>query len=203
MLYDFLQLFFANLFWYILAIFFSCLEIEIEGKNGWAEKLPTWRQYDTPFAKLYSSIMSGRILTGYHLYIFALLIMVFHSPFFLGVKWSIYNEVMCWSLYFVFCPVWDLLWFILNPYYTVKKFKQDQIWWYKKSYWVLNKIPSDHIISLFLSIFLGLIITIISGEVSYLVEAGFRLIVFISLLIIVIKMSPKYHSLYMYLHKEI
>jgi len=30
-------------YFYIIAIFLAILEIQIEGKHGWAEKLPTWR----------------------------------------------------------------------------------------------------------------------------------------------------------------
>jgi hypothetical protein len=48
----------------IAATLFALVEIQIEGPNGWAARLPTW-QVENRWTRLF---WSAKPLTGYHLY---------------------------------------------------------------------------------------------------------------------------------------
>lgn len=75
----------ANIYLFVMATAFAVLEIQIEGEHGWAKNLPTWRpKSHTWYIKLYSRIMSGKELTGYHLSIFSLAFLVLGLPYVFG-----------------------------------------------------------------------------------------------------------------------
>ena len=101
----------------IAAFMFAKLEIEIEGRHGWAEKLPTWR-------------------IEHHVLLF-----VFHLPFFWANAWSVRSELHAVGGYTLFWIIEDLLWFILNPHYGWKKFTRHDVWWHKR--WALG-LPLDY-----------------------------------------------------------
>jgi hypothetical protein len=191
-----LQIFEASIFWFVLALFFALTEIEVEGSNGWAEKLPTWRHTKTVSARLYGLFVSGKPLTGYHLFLFMIPIMIFHTSFFTGVAWSIPRELVSWSIYFAFGPTWDALWFILNPYYTISNLRKENIWWYNKSFWLLDRIPSDYIICLASSLACGAAASLIESSNSSFLESGYRIILFSIFTLIIIAVSPLYHRWY-------
>lgn len=69
----------------VLAYLFARVEVEIEGEAGWAANLPTWRIEEHPLLDLF---MGGRALTGYHLWMFAFIGLVFHFPLFFIGRWS-------------------------------------------------------------------------------------------------------------------
>lgn len=141
-------------------------------------------------------------MTGYHLLMFLLPMLIFHSGFFFGLKWTPITELMIWSLYFSFDQIWDLLWFILNPYYTISRFKKENIWWYKKSYWVANLIPFDYVSSWLLSVGFGLMASLLSANFSYLTEVGLRFVVFSVLIFLTTIFAPRYHSFYFAIRKD-
>jgi hypothetical protein len=60
---------------FFLATVLALLEVQVEGKFGWAEKLPCWRPKNPEaFApRTYSRIMGDRPLTGYHIVFFSLI----------------------------------------------------------------------------------------------------------------------------------
>jgi len=66
--------FFLFLFW--LSFVLAKLEIQIEGKFGWAEKAPTWRL--PPEHWISKIFFGGKPATGYHtwLYIFVFLLFI-------------------------------------------------------------------------------------------------------------------------------
>ena len=148
-------IFFTALFWFLVAIVFAAIEIEIEGKHGWAEKTSTWFRTKGFAAKLYGFFMGGKPLTGYHLFMFFLPLLMFHAHFVMGVPWSLEAELMVFALYFVWMPTWDFLWFVLNPYYGVKKFKKQTVWWHVKSHWLFNITPFDYFFGWGLSVVLA------------------------------------------------
>jgi len=88
-----------------LAVILALWEIQIEGKNGWAEKLPCWRIEKGWIVR----VMGGRPFTGYH--------------------WRL-ESLLLGSLIGIMV-VEDFLWFIFNPHYGLKKFKKGEIWWHK------------------------------------------------------------------------
>ncbi|MFH0952426.1 MAG: hypothetical protein V1838_04545 [Patescibacteria group bacterium] len=115
-------------FLYIIltAVFLALWEIQIEGSNGWAAKLPTWQKKNN-FTKV---ILGGRPLTGYHLLlVFTILTLIHLSVFF--TKWSWHTEAMIIGFFLVMITLEDFLWFVLNPAWGLSKFKRsDELWWH-------------------------------------------------------------------------
>ncbi|HZX49589.1 MAG TPA: hypothetical protein VFE94_00355 [Candidatus Paceibacterota bacterium] len=154
----------AALFWFLVAMLFAAIEIEIEGKHGWAEKTSTWFRTKGLAARLYGLAMGGKPLTGYHLFMFFLPLLVVHSHFVMGVPWSVEAELLALALYFVWMPTWDFLWFVLNPYYGVKKFKKQKVWWHARSHWLFNITPLDYLFGWGLSVVLAVAATLVADD---------------------------------------
>jgi len=122
----------------IAAFLWAKLEIEIEGKHGWAANLPTWKVENHPFLRLF---YGGRPLTGYHVWAFTSVGFFFHLPFIVGLHWSWIAELRALGACCLFWVVEDFLWFVLNPHYGWRKFRRDEIWWHKR--WLLS-LPVDY-----------------------------------------------------------
>ncbi len=133
------MLFSLLLFSFILAFFWAKLEIEIEGKNGWASGLPTWRFQN----KLTNFILSGAPLTGYHVWLIGLLFLAFHLPFFTHLEWTLSRELAFIGVFLLFIIIEDFLWFILNPAYGLSKFKKNYISWHKHWLWI---VPAPYVV---------------------------------------------------------
>jgi hypothetical protein len=119
----------------LLALF----EIQVEGEDGWAAKLPTWR-IDNSLTRI---LMSGKPLTGYHTYLFLLVLMMAHLPFGLGLcPWGLHAEAKVMSFTLLLWFVEDFLWFVFNPAWGVGRFRRDQIWWHAPKWWWF--MPRDY-----------------------------------------------------------
>jgi len=107
----------------LTAFIIAKLEIQIEGKNGWATNLPTWRN-DVKIAgiKMFT-------ITGYHLYLVLFIAIALHFPF-LFMPWTIKNELFILAFYFLCNPLEDFLWYVLNPAYGIKKFNAEHAPWF-------------------------------------------------------------------------
>jgi len=195
------ELFISSLFWFLLAIVFAGLEIEAEGKYGWAEKMPTWYRTEGWVAKLYGLAMSGKPLTGYHSYMFILPLFIFHSAFFQGLPWSLTQELLVLSLYFAFAPLWDFLWFVLNPHYGLSNFSQEKIWWHAKSYWIFGKLPLDYAMGWGLSLLFACSASYLAKDWGLLTDAGDRLILFFIFLLATIFVAPWYQQWYLFMRQ--
>lgn len=119
------------IFTIILAIITALWEIQVEGKDGWAKLLPTFR-INVFFRKL----LGGKSLTGYHIFLLLLFITVFHGLFInelgtLKIEYKIFGLV---SWFFV---IEDTLWFVFNPRYTWKRFRKQNIEWHNRWFWGL------------------------------------------------------------------
>jgi len=134
---------FARAFYiFLLALVLACLEVQIEGGDGWAANLPTWRPCgESWYVKIYQKVFSGKEMTGYHLAMFSFVALIFHLPFFWGVKWSWPAEIDVWSIFFLFIVIWDYLWFVVNPHFSLKKFSGEHIFWHQK-WW--GSWPQDY-----------------------------------------------------------
>lgn len=132
---------FAGLLIFIifLAFILALWEIQIEGKDGWAAKIPAWRIEKGWVMKL----TGGRPLTGYHVYMTVFLIAMVHLPLFF-INWNWRRESLLLGVYVSIVFIEDFLWFVLNPHFGIKNFRKGKIWWHKQwwgpapaLYWIL------------------------------------------------------------------
>ena len=145
-----LDIIIANIYIFILALVLAILEIQIEGPNGWAQNLPTWRpSKKNRLMHFYSKLMSGREPTGYHITMFSFVLLILHLPYIFYLPFNLENWSQTISLFFIFIILWDFLWFVLNPHHPLKKFSKEHIWWHKK-WW--GGAPLDYYFSIFLSL---------------------------------------------------
>lgn len=113
----------------ILSVVVAEMEIQIEGKNGWANKLPTWRVNN----KVTLFILGPyHPLTGYHFFLSLLVMLFFHFPFFIGLPWTLSFELKILASFFFFWMVEDFLWFIFNRNFGLSKFKKGEIPWHTR-----------------------------------------------------------------------
>lgn len=121
----------------VTSFILALLEIQIEGKNGWAKDLPTWRISN----KLTSLFYGARPLTGYHLHMNIFVLLLLHLPvFFTGWSWEL--ECILFGFLIGMWTIEDFLWFVFNPHYGLKKFKKENIPWHK-NWW--GPVPDFYI----------------------------------------------------------
>jgi len=138
---------------FILSILFAYLEIQIEGSEGWAKNLPTWKQKFMAFGFEFE-------FTGYHLSMWIFLLMLLHFPFFF-IPWSFKYEFFILSFYFVISILEDSFWFLLN-----KDFKG------KDDYWRNPKIAGIPYFY-FICVFFGLFFAILSRSPNWIMIVAF------------------------------
>jgi hypothetical protein len=140
-----------------LSSLLAALEVQIEGPHGWAAKLPTWRINN----RFTQSILSGRPLTGYHVYLFTFVFIFVHLPFLIGLtSWSVAGELHVLSFNFLFWILEDFLWFIFNPAFGLKKFTHHDVWWHAPTWWWIA--PRDY----WTMTALGLILYVVSNRLA-------------------------------------
>lgn len=127
-----------SIYLFICALIWALLEIQIEGPHGWAAHLPTWRIEKHVLLDLF---YGGRPLTGYHVWAFSFVFVLFHMPFVWGIHWGWREELKVIGCYDLFWVAEDFLWFVLNPHFGWKKFNKKEVWWHKR--WFLN-LPIDY-----------------------------------------------------------
>jgi hypothetical protein len=97
-------MFIQAIYLFIIALVVAFLEVQIEGKHGWAAKLPTWRPDQRRwYSRLWQVFAQGKDLTGYHLGINFLVLLIFHYPFFAGLPWAYTAEAWTFARFFLFC----------------------------------------------------------------------------------------------------
>lgn len=134
-------------FYTTVAFAFALLEIQIEGKHGWAKKLPTWRLYRPWFRYLPGA---NKPLTGYHLYLWILLFLLIHTPY-LFVPARAQTEFMLLSGYIYILRLEDFFWFVLNPHFGLKNFRKERVPWHEN--WV-GPLPVQYYVSIILWVML-------------------------------------------------
>jgi len=113
----------------IMAIIYSLLEIQVEGRDGWCRNLPTFR-----INVFFRKILGGKPLTGYHLYLLIFMSIVFHGLF-LGEIYSYKISCRAFGLMSYFFVLEDGLWFIFNPHYSIIRFNKKNVDWHKRWVW--------------------------------------------------------------------
>lgn len=141
------------LFGLVGSFFVAQLEIQIEGKYGWVEKLPTWRIHN----KITRAIFGGRPLTGYHAWITTYIVLMLQAGFFLGAPFHWYIEFQILAAFVLAVLFEDFFWFLLNPFYGLKKFNKVDAHWHVQ--WV-GVIPMMYIdlLTLFTLFFIASIV---------------------------------------------
>jgi hypothetical protein len=123
----------------LLGIFFAKTEIQIEGANGWAASLPTWRIEKHLLLDIF---WGGRAMTGYHAWVFSFMFLAFHLPHVVQGSFSWRMEARCIAALMIFWIAEDFLWFVLNPAFGLSRFSPEHIPWHK--HWLLG-VPTDYL----------------------------------------------------------
>ena len=131
---------FYILFILILSYGMANLEIQIEGGEGWAKNLPTWR---IEKHWLLDVFFGGRAMTGYHFWMLSFVFVLFHIGILFAAEWSWLLEVRVIGGYILMWAAEDFMWFVFNPKFGIRKFKKEHIPWHPNwiaglpvEYWV-------------------------------------------------------------------
>ncbi len=125
----------------LTSLLFALVEIQIEGPDGWAARLPTWR-VDNNWTRW---LLGRKPLTGYHLYAAAFIAALLHFPYALSlVSFSWKTEFRILSFMVLFWIIEDFLWFVCNPHFGLQKFRPQFIWWHAPSWWWV--VPRDYVL---------------------------------------------------------
>jgi len=187
---------------FVLSLLFALLEIEIEGKFGWAEKLPTWYK-KSGFSRIFSFFNSKKPLTGYHLFLLLFIFLIVHMSFIMGLTWSLAKELQLLALYVIFLTLEDFLWFVFNPYYGLKNFKKNKIWWHADCKWILGLFPNVYINAVIMAGLLYYSYSYLMRDIQlfyqYFVFLGFILVL---LILSIILLSSLYKKWYFSMRKK-
>jgi hypothetical protein len=175
------------------------IEIEIEGGYGWAERLPTWYRRRGGIGRAYGAVMGGRPLTGYHVFAFTIPLVVLHLPFVSGVEWTLARELTALATYFALAVVWDFLWFVLNPAYTVRRFGRGRVWWFAVPW--LWRFPLDYYTGWAASIALAALAALAAGDWEPLRRELWMLAGLAVLTGAVVAAAPLYHRWYRHMRR--
>lgn len=128
-----MRLVFYFIYTILVALALAAWEIQIEGKDGWAAKLPCWRKNEGTLVKIF-----GLPITGYHVFLVINLLLLVHLPIFFASGWTGRNELAVLGFFLLMITLEDFFWFVLNPAFGVKNFKKSNpnIWWHKR--WFLG-----------------------------------------------------------------
>jgi len=136
---------FKVLYLYLIGFVLAILEIQIEGKHGWAEKLPAWRPAAHSKLGRWWLRLTKKDLTGYHLSMAVFLLLFLHLPFIWLGSWNWQGELEILAFYFALAVFWDFLWFVLNPQRSLRDFNKANVWWHRH-WW--GKFPADYYMGL-------------------------------------------------------
>jgi hypothetical protein len=126
----------------LLAFFFANVEVQIEGPEGWAAGLPTWRVEDGWVA---TWVWGGRPVTGYHVWAFSFIALVFHLPFLVHWRFGLKLEARVLACLAFFWVLEDVLWFAVNPAFGLARLTPEHVWW--QNHWLLG-VPRDYVVFL-------------------------------------------------------
>ncbi len=184
---------------FVWAFGLAGIEIEIEGGYGWAERLPTWFYKRGLSGRVYGLVMGNRPLTGYHVYAFTIPFLLLHLPFVMGVDWTLAGELRAIATYFALAVVWDYLWFVLNPAYTVQRFRKGNVWWFEVPW--LWRFPLDYYSGIVLSIGLAALAAWSAGDGGPLWRHLWMLAGLAVLVGLTVLAAPLYHRWYRHMRR--
>ena len=123
----------------LLAGVFAQVEIQIEGAAGWAAGLPTWRIDHHPLLDLF---WGGRPLTGYHVWVFLFMALVFHFGLLVHGRPTWRREARILGALMLFWILEDALWFALNPAFGLARLNPASVPWHIHWLW---GVPTDYV----------------------------------------------------------
>jgi hypothetical protein len=177
----------------------GCIEIEIEGGHGWAERLPTWYRKRGRVGRLYGLAMGHRPLTGYHVFAFAIPLVIVHLPFGFGLEWSVGAELAQLAVFFALAVIWDYIWFVMNPAYTVRRFRRENVWWFQVP-WIW-RFPLDYYVGIVVSIGLAALAAVVAADGAPLRAHLWLLAGLVVLTALAVLAAPLYHRWYRYMRR--
>jgi hypothetical protein len=131
---------FEGLYVCVLGWLLAMVEVHVEGPNGWAEDLPTWRLEPAWLLRL----TNGKPVTGYHIFLVGFLLAVYHLPLlFVGFSRAVEAEVI--SLYLLMAVCWDFQWFVWNPHWGLRRFLNERVYWLPRR---LLRIPIEYYVGI-------------------------------------------------------
>ena len=167
----------------VLAAIYALMEIEMEGKHGWAKNLPTTKNILGHF-------------TLYHVYMLMFLAVLFSGWFgsrFVSGCDNGWTAVFQFAFFFLlWLLVEDFLWFVFNPHYTLKGYSKKKIPWHK--HWVADCVPVHNVAGV-----LGLaLLAVGSGGTELWLALGIAA----AMLGGCAALAPTYHNFYLETHRE-
>jgi len=181
------------------ALLFALVEIEIEGKDGWAMSLPTWFRRKPLYARAWGFLLSGKPLTGYHAVMFFIPFASFHLGLAFGQPWSPGLEVRVLASYLVWNVTWDFLWFLLNPAFGLSRFRKGEIWWHGGAW--LGRLPIDYVNALWLSFTIAALPWFARGNPAYLRRHAILVAALLLLTGLVALAAPLYRRWYRHMRR--
>jgi len=97
-------------FFILFGTLWAALEVQIEGKYGWATKLPTTPFFCTHFT-WYHAVMNTMVF----LIAFEVVSFSWNLPFWIAALFLIE----------------DYMWFMINPSFGISKYNHEAVWWHK------------------------------------------------------------------------
>ena len=164
------------------AAVYAAIEIEMEGKHGWAANLPTAKKVLGDFTLYHLYMMLFVAITIGAIFIPRMACSA--TPWQASIRFLFY--LLLWFL------VEDFLWFVLNPYFTLKRYSKDNISWHKR--WIGKRVPIHNALGV-----IGLVaLTAIEGTWSLVIG----LLLSVGFTVCVVFGAPAYHKFYEVLHKR-
>ena len=165
------------LFIFSYSTLYSLLEIELEAKEGWCKNLPT-----------------PVVLGNFTLYHVLMNIIVIISILKVYVKDITSLEDITQAIFYI--AAWflieDFMWFVLNPHFTIDKYKKEHIWWHARRPWYFG-IPEHN----FIGILVMFVCYCLSNKKS---EFNVNIIYFLIFIILTIMFANNYHEYYNSIH---
>ena len=162
----------------IFSLLYSLIEIEIEGKYGWMEKA-----YSVGVLEA-----GGKNFTLYHIYMILVLILIY--AYVTDLKMNSKSIGVFIFHITLFLLLEDFLWFVFNPYYTIKKYNKN-INWHSNQKWLFGMPLHNYI-----GIMILLLMTYLTNEITLLKNLG----ILLPITIIIIYLAPIYHKFYTNCH---
>lgn len=176
----------TGLFLFAFALVYAMIEIEIEGPSGWAKNLPTPQKFLAHLSlyHVFMVLMAALVLAG----------VLAHREEPKGWTWRRALELAGEYLFLlvVFFLAQDFLWFVLNPSYTVARYRQPCIGWHKP--WILG-VPAFNFAGA------ALIAAVLAAHRSGRARLGATLGVCAAAVAITVAASPLYHRFYLSSHR--